>query len=167
MGYPAKGTQMLERNISNDQGNAANTVTCTAGVDTTLQMTNDGGSPFATRNLSTGKLEFDSTFNGGKGGIICDNIHPDSHLATRTTFFNGSASNTTGQFKIFIAFNKAIPGTGVLINDSPKTIKTALEQTADHRFFGGGIGAIYPVTNIDNTSDIRLNGFLITCWENP
>lgn len=167
MGYPAKGTQMLERNVSNSQVNAANIVSCVNDVDTTLQLTGDGGVPFATRNLSIGKLQFDSAFNGGKGGIICDNIHPDSAFTTRTTFENTTAANTTAVFKMFLAFNKAVPGTGVLINDSPKTVKTDKEQTADHEFFGGGIGAIYPVCNPELTINVRVNGFLIKCLENP
>lgn len=167
MGYPARGTQMLERNVSNDPGNGANTVTCPTGVDTTLQLTNDGANQFVTRNLSIGKLEFDSTFNGGKGGVIVNNIHPDSHFNIRTTFFNSTAANTDAVFKVFLAFNKAVPGTGVSINSSPQSVKQSVEQTAGHGFFGGGIGAIYPRCNPSLQINVRLNGWLVTCWENP
>ena len=167
MGYPAKGTQMLSRNVSNLPSNAANTVSCTAMTDNTLQLTGDGTSPFNTRNCTIGKLEFDPAFNGGKGGLLVQNIHRDSHFQVRTTFFNTTAANTDGVFKIFLAFDKDVPGTGVLISTSPIQIKQSVEQTALHVFFGGGLGAIYPVCNPTLTSSIRTNGFDVTCWENP
>lgn len=151
------------RNVSNASG-VPNVTSGTSSTDVALPLIANGTNNFLSGTVATGYLEFDASFNGGKGGIIVDKMNTDVQYSTRMTPVLLGA-NTTAVGKIFLAFDKTIPGTGVKISSSPVTIRQNVEQTYNHKFFGNGIEAIYPMINSDVTHDYQLNGFEVTAWE--
>lgn len=157
------GSTMYARNVSNGE----NTTSCPVGVSTVLPLLGLGGANFNTRNSNIpGKLEFDDTYNSGKGGIITYEVHPDSYFECRLTYKNLSAANTEAVFRVRLVDTLADPDTGIFINSAPVEIKTTKEQTVFLSFYGGGIDAFYPLCQPDVTSNIQLTGFLVSCIEN-
>jgi len=154
-------------NVSNDPGNAANTVTAAAATPTELPLTGDGGNNFENRTVTQnqGRCQHDATFNSGMGGIITDRLKVDTEFFSRTTIVN-TGGNSTFLLQDFLAFDKAIPGTGVAINSSQLTLNQNEEAAHVSKYFGNGIGAIYPRVVAVNTRDVRINGWEITASEN-
>ena len=156
------GTTMYTRNISN----ATNTTSCLKDVNTILPLTGDGGNNFFTRNaIVDGRVTFEPSYHT-KGGIILHRIHPDSYIECRITFINLTQANTEAVFKVFLVFDYNNPTGGIYINSSPTTIKSNKEQTVFLSFFGGGLGAIYPVIEPAANVDIQTRGFLVSVLEN-
>lgn len=152
------------RNVSNAAG-AGNLVTASAGVDTTLQLNGDGTNNTNSSNCDTGKLQFDSTYNGNLGAFIVDNINDETMIRARWTFVN-TGSPTTATAKMFLVFNKATPGTGIAIASSPFSVSSGVEQTVEFSAFHGGIEAIYFQINSAAARDYQVNGALVTLIEN-
>jgi hypothetical protein len=152
----------FEVNISN----AANTTSVSATTDTPFPLVNDGANSFQTSNVTSGKLWFDPTFNGGTGGIIVDGLKPESGIYSRITYVCLGGGNTNAVLKLFLVFDKTDPGTGVSIVTSPQEIRQGVEQSIDLYAFHDGIEAIYPVINSDGARDYQLNGFDVVLFEN-
>lgn len=152
------------RNVSNAVG-ASNTTSCSADTDTTVPLLGDGANNYIFSTVSTGKAEFDATFNSNNGGIITDRLASDTEFLTRFTFVL-LGGNTSAIVKMFLVFDKTIPGTGVKISSSPISVRQNVEQTINHKFFGNGIEAVYPQIRSDTTKDYQVNGFDFTALEN-
>lgn len=157
-------TRQYINNVSNLAG-AGNLVTAAAGMDTTLQLNGDGTNNFTSANVDTGKIEFDATFNGNLGGFITDNINDDAIVRARWTFVN-TGSPTTAAGKMFLVFDKSVPGVGVTISSSPFNVGSGVEQTIEFSAYMNGIEAIYFQINSATTRDYQVNGALVTMIEN-
>jgi hypothetical protein len=155
----------VSRGYINNVSNAANTTSVSGGVDTTLPMNGDGTNNFISSNVATGKAEFLEAFNGGNGGFILDNLNPDSDLKFRITFVN-LGSVTTATVKVFLVFDKTVPGTGTKISTSPISVASNIEQAVELSAYHGGIEAAYVQIKSDTARDYQLNGVKITVDEN-
>lgn len=151
------------RNISNLQDATAQT-SCTAGVDTTLKLTGTGSNNFSTFNVGTGKLQLDTTFDSNQGGVIVDQMDPQTILHCRLTVKNIDGT-TSGIAKIFLVFDKTTPGTGVQILSSPREFRSGVEVPIEFIAFHGGIEAIKVQMNSDNTRTFQVNGFQVVAHE--
>ena len=149
----------------NNVSNAANTTSSTAGVDIRLPLNGDGTNNFTSSTITTGKCEFDATYDSNDGGIIVDQINPDSELTFRFTFVNVDTGSDTVIAKVFLVFNKADPDTGVLISSTPLASAQDTEHAVELSGFHGGIEAVYPVINSASGKDYQLNGFKVVAHE--
>lgn len=171
MPYPGSLTTDLtgfvkqySRNVSNADG-GANITSCTANTDVTLPLIANGSNNYVFGTVATGKLEFDATFNGSKGGLLTDQIANDTEMFVRMTIVN-LATPTDVIAKMFLVFDKTVPGTGVKISSSPIGTRQDVEQTVNFKAFMNGIEAIYPQLRSDNTRDFQLRGLDVTMLEN-
>lgn len=151
-------------NVSNTPGAGAQTAV-TAGVDTTLQLNGDGANNFTTDNVAAGKLELDAAFNGGTGGIIVDQLNEKTMLSCRLTLVN-TGTPTAGIAKIFLVFDKTVPGTGTQIVSAPADFRQNVEVPVHFEAFHGDIEAVYIQMNADNARTFEVRGFQITAHEN-
>lgn len=149
------------RNVSN----AANTTSCTAATDIDLPIVGDGSNNFASPSCTTGKNEFDATFNSSNGGFIIDQVSQYTNYTMRITVEN-LGTNTTIRLLAFLVFDKTDPSTGVQITSENITAPASQEISTDLQFFDGGIEAVYVQINSDNTRDFQLNGVYLVGWEN-
>lgn len=149
----------------NNVSNAANTTSCTAATDITLPMAGDGTNNFTSPSVTTGKLEFDATFNSSNGGFIVDQVNQYTNYSIRITVEN-LGTNTTVRLLAFLVFDKTDPATGVTITSANVTAPAGQEISSTLTFFDGDIEAIYVKINSDNTRNFQLNGVYLVGWEN-
>lgn len=167
MPYYRTGARPYINNVSNAPGNAANTVTCPAGVDTVLHMAGDGENNFISRTIADGYCNFDSTYNVDRGAVITRRCTRDTEFFIRVTVVNTS-SPSNAVVKCFIVFSDdgaGNPTGGTLISSSSKRFVQNEEGTVMLKFFGNNIKAIYPVIRSEVNRDYRLNGFEVTAYE--
>lgn len=157
-------SKLYIRNVSNAQGVGSQTAV-TAGVDTTLELNGDGSNNFSTDNVGTGKLELDAAFNGGTGGVIIDNLDPQTILSLRLTLVN-KGTPTNGIAKVFLVPDKALPGTGFTILSAPRDYRTDVEVPVLFEAFHGGIQAVYVKMNADNARTFEVRGLQVVAHEN-
>lgn len=168
MTYPAGGSsgglsKKYRRNVSNAAG-AGNLTSSGIDTNTTLPLLNDGTNANSTPNAEAGKLEFDATFNTNKGGILLYNLASNTDYSCRVTFVNTGAP-TTATAKVFLVFDRTIPGTGVRISSSPQTSNANIEQAFSIPFYDEGIEAVYPQVFSAADRSYQLNGFYIVALE--
>jgi hypothetical protein len=144
--------------------NAANSTSCTGGVATALPMVNDGTNPHVTPTVSTGRMEFEASFNT-TGGFLIDNMSQFTDFDARISVVNLDASQVVATVQMFIVANKTIPGTGVAIHAPSLTLLQNEEQGAQISFFHGGDEAIYPRIVCAATRNIQLNGVYVKAQE--
>lgn len=151
------------RNVSNAAG-VGNLTASGVDTNTTLPLLNDGTNGNFTANVEAGKLEFDATFNTNKGGVIVDNLAANTDYVCRVTMVNTGA-NTITTAKVFLAFDKTIPGTGVRISSSPQDSSSGVEQAFTIPFYDEGIEAVYPQVFSAAERNYQLNGFYVVAFE--
>lgn len=146
----------------NNVSNGANSTSCTAGVDTNMPLLGNGTNNFVSPNVTTGKLEFSSTYNSSQGGILIDQLPQYTDIQMRVTFQNTTGGAANVVVKAFLDDSKTSPGTGFTIVSSPLNAGTGVQQTARLNFYHDTQEAIRLQFNSDATKNYTVNGVYFT-----
>lgn len=167
MGLFRTGTRMYIQNVSNNQGNAENTVTATAGAEIPLHMDGAGAVPWESLTIANEYCSFDDTYNAGNGAVKLGKVLPDSDFVVRITVVNLSTpvNAVLGVVLVFSDDGSGNPTSTTTIRSSSQRFVQNEEGTAVLDFFGGGLVAVYPFIESEVTRDFRLNGFYLRCME--
>ena len=149
---------LFQRNVSN----GANSTSCSAGVDTNVPLLGNGSFNFTSVNVTTGKLQFDASYNSGQGGLIIDQLPSESDISLRITFTNTTGGAADATIKAFLDDDKTAPGTGTQIVTSPLNAGTGVAQTANLKFFKGTQEAIRIQINSSATKNYSISGCYAT-----
>lgn len=167
MGLFRTGARMYMHNVSNNQSNPANTVTATADTEVPLHMDGAGNIPYRSLTIAEEYLNFDSTYNGDLGALKLTKLLPDTDFDVRITVVNtGTPTDAVlGVVLVFADDGSGNPTSTTTIRSSSKRFLQDEEGTSVLGFFGGGLVAIYPFIEAEQTRDFRLNGFYVRALE--
>jgi hypothetical protein len=146
-------------NVSNAIGPENSTVAAT-DVDTTLPLNGNGANNVEWTSVTEGKLKFDDTFNSNNGGIIIDQLDPQTEITFRVSVTQLTAGQSIAVIKVALVPDKTLPTSNlILIESGELTFKQNTRHHVELSAFRGTAQAIYiQIHNTSPSHNYQLDG---------